>query len=48
MTKANKYVIGKIFDKHLRGSIKRDLIKAQLLSEVKVRSNKDDRNKNVD
>ena len=43
MTKANKTVLSHILDPHKRGAIKRDLIQAQLMSEIKVKSSKEDR-----
>jgi hypothetical protein len=43
MTKANKYTVAKILDPHRRGEIKRGLIDAQLASEIRVKSNKEDR-----
>ncbi len=45
MSKANKFRIASILDPHVRGEVKRGLIQAQLLSEIKVKSIKEDRKK---
>lgn len=48
MSKANKMRLASILDPHRRGEVKRSLIQAQLLSEVKVKSLKEDRKKQDD
>jgi hypothetical protein len=45
MSKANKFRLASILDPHRRGEVKRGLIQAQLLSEIKVKSLKEDRKK---
>ena len=44
MNKHIKYTFAGIQDKHLRGSIKRSMIDAQLASEIKHKEKRKDRN----
>lgn len=48
MSKANKFRLAGIHDPHRRGEIKRSLIQAQMLGEIKPKSNKEDRNNKAD
>lgn len=42
MSKANKFRLASIRDQHLRGEIKRSLIEAQLIGEIKIKHTKED------
>ncbi len=48
MSKANKFRLARILDPHKRGEVKRSLIQAQLMSEIKVKSAKEERKRNED
>lgn len=48
MSKANKFRLAGILDPHRRGEIKRSLIQAQMLSEIKPKSSKEDRSNKTD
>lgn len=43
MSKANKFRLANVQDAHKRGELKRSLIEAQLISEIKVKATKEDR-----
>lgn len=48
LPKHTKMILANILDPHLRGSMRRDYIKAILESNVKIKGKKEDRNKEVD
>lgn len=48
LPKSTKMLLDNILDPHLRGSMRRDYIKAILENQVKAKSNKKDRNQTND
>ena len=48
LPKSTKMLLSNIMDPHLRGSMRRDYIKAILENQVKTKSNKKDRNQTND